>query len=163
FLQRLFAVRTKVQHATDIRPGSFARVGLEDFEIGKVLHRWPQGQIWRARQKSLDRPVLVWIEDQETRGQGSGVRGQESRVSGAGRVVRAERPHPSPPPPPPPPLATPPDPSPLLGIVVRHPDVLTLHAVGIGNVGRFWVTEPAAAAPLPEWLMRRAMQPSEAI
>jgi len=47
-------------------------------------------------------------------------------------------------------------------MVVRHPDVLTLHAVGVGSVGQFWVTEPAAAAPMPEWLMRRPLQPTEA-
>jgi serine/threonine protein kinase len=160
FLQRLFAVRTKVQHDTDIRSGSFARVGLEDFEIGKVLHRWPQGQIWRARQKSLDRPVLVWIEDQgsEVRGQGSEVRGEPRATradAGESRVEDLDFPSSD--------LPLTPDPSPLLGMMVRHPDVLTLHAVGVGSVGQFWVTEPAAAAPMPEWLMRRPIQASEAI
>jgi len=42
---------------------NLTRVGLEDFEIGKILHRWPQRSVCRARQKSLDRPVLVWIEE----------------------------------------------------------------------------------------------------
>lgn len=52
--------------------------------------------------------------------------------------------------------------SPFLGKVVRHPDVLALHAVGAGREGQFWVTEPAAAVPMPEWLLRRSLQPSEA-
>jgi hypothetical protein len=158
FLQRLFAVRTKVQHATDIRPGNLARVGLEDFEIGKVVHRWPQGQIWRARQKSLDRPVLVWIDEKpksETPEKKIEVEATEitekteNSLSVASVISVASSP-------------LDPDPSPLLGMVVRHPDVLALHAVGAGAVGQFWVTEPAAAAPMPEWLMRRPLQPTEA-
>jgi hypothetical protein len=123
FLQRLFAVRSKVQIAADIRPGTLARVGLEDFEIGKVLHHWPEGQVCRARQKSLDRPVLVWIDEMPT---------IEDRET------------------------------PLPGMLVRHPDVLALHAVGAGKEGRFLVTESAAAVPMPEWLLRRALQPTEA-
>jgi serine/threonine-protein kinase len=150
FLQRLFAVRTKVQHATDIRSGSFARVGLEDFEIGKVLHRWPQGQIWRARQKSLDRPVLVWIDEKpraekrEMKIEATEITEDTENSLSATSVASVAA-------------------APLLGMMVRHPDVLTLHAVGVGSVGQFWVTEPAAAAPMPEWLMRRPIQTSEAI
>src|SRR5207245_6697919 len=129
-------------------------VGLEDIAIGKVLHRWPEGQVSRARQKSLDRPVLVWIEEK------SSVENRESRIEknqGQAKVVD-----------PPSSILLPPSslldsPSaPLLGMVVRHPDVLALHAVGVGKEGRFLVTEPAAAVPMPEWLLRRQLLPAEA-
>jgi serine/threonine protein kinase len=151
FLQRLFAVRSKVQLTADVRPGTLARVGLEDFEIGKVLHSWPQGQVCRARQKSLDRPVLVWIEEEG---------GSKIEVGGLEKCQDQESLN----------VANEGFPSPILespsitsiGKVVRHPDVLTLHAVGAGKEGQFWVTEPAAAVPLPEWLLRRQLQPSEA-
>jgi serine/threonine protein kinase len=140
FLQRLFAVRSKVQLAADVRPGTLARVGLEDFEIGKVLHSWPQGQICRARQKSLDRPVLVWIEEEPA--------GVSSSSSDSKESASSDSSYPSS--------------SQLGGKVIRHPDVLTLHAVGAGKGGQFWVTEPAAAVPMPEWLLRRQLQPAEA-
>jgi hypothetical protein len=50
----------------------------------------------------------------------------------------------------------------LAGVVVRHPDVFALHAVGSGKEGQFLVTESAPAVPLPEWLLRRALLPAEA-
>ncbi len=146
FLQRLFAVRSRVQLTTDVRPGNLARVGLEDFEIGKVLHKWPEGQVCRARQKSLDRPVLVWINEPGVQsGKPPGDISFSRDPTGSAAV----------------PISYPSSP-PLLGTVVRHPDVLALHAVGVGKEGRFLVTEPAAAVPMPEWLLRRELQPSEA-
>jgi hypothetical protein len=48
------------------------------------------------------------------------------------------------------------------GVVVRHPDVLALHALGSGPEGRFLVTEPVAASPLPELLHARGLVPQEA-
>jgi hypothetical protein len=136
------------------------RVGLEDFEIGKVLHRWPEGQVCRARQKSLDRPVLVWIEEKATQENPKfeipdpkpesieprmehGLNTDNPcsvRVSSVAKNLDF----------------------PLAGVVIRHPEVLALHAVGSGKEGQFLVTESAAAVPLPEWLLRRSLLPSEA-
>jgi serine/threonine protein kinase len=62
FLQKLFAARVRREVPAQARSVTESQVELEDFEISKVLHRWPRGQVCRARQKSLDRPVLVWIE-----------------------------------------------------------------------------------------------------
>jgi hypothetical protein len=153
FLQRLFAVRTRVQLLTDVRPLNLTRVGLEDFEIGKVLHRWTQGQVCRARQKSLDRPVLVWIEEKPaSEDRGSRMEDRGSSVEGWQPSSTFD---------PPSSILDPPS-LPLAGVVVRHPEVLSLHAVGSGKEGQFLVTESAAAVPLPEWLLRRALLPSEA-
>src|SRR5439155_1845699 len=129
FLQRLFAVRTRVQLLPDVRPLNLTRVGLEDFEIGKILHRWPQGQVCRARQKSLDRPVLVWIEEKPpSEERGSKMEG--SKIEDRQPISSSTfDPQPS---------ILPPDPSilnprssildfpsfPLAGVVVRHPEVL---------------------------------------
>ena len=162
FLQRLFAVRTRVQLLPDVRPLNLTRVGLEDFEIGKILHRWPQGQVCRARQKSLDRPVLVWIEEKPApRGGGKfstcladqvdDNTGIEIPGSYSRQVENL-----------PPQESSILDLASLSGVVVRHPEVLALHAVGSGKEGQFLVTESAAAVPLPEWLFRRALLPSEA-
>ena len=49
------------------------------------------------------------------------------------------------------------------GVLVRHPRVLTLHAVGLCPEGRFLVTEPVAATPLAELLERQALGTREAI
>jgi tRNA A-37 threonylcarbamoyl transferase component Bud32 len=163
FLQRLFAVRSKVQLTTDVRPGTLARVGLEDFEIGKVLHSWPNGQVCRARQKSLDRPVLVWIaEDRGSKIEDGGsspssdlAQSHEgAKALGDFASLRQDSAPPS--------SILDPRSSLMLGKVVRHPDVLTLHAVGVGKEGQFLVTEPAAAVPMPEWLLRREFQSAEA-
>jgi hypothetical protein len=126
---------------------------LEDFEIGKVLHRWSEGQVCRARQKSLDRPVLVWIEEKPAKekpkseeseprmehGQNTDLSPCSVRVPSVAKSDYA-----------------------LSGVVVRHPEVLALHAVGSGKEGQFLVTESAAAVPLPEWLLRRPLLPAEA-
>jgi serine/threonine protein kinase len=154
FLQRLFAVRTRVQLLTDVRPLNLTRVGLEDFEIGKVLHRWPEGQVCRARQKSLDRPVLVWIEEKPAK---EIPKSEEIEPRMEHRLNTDLNPCSVPVPC----VAKTADFS-LTGVVVRHPEVLALHAVGTGKEGQFLVTESAAAVPLPEWLLRRALLPSEA-
>jgi hypothetical protein len=49
------------------------------------------------------------------------------------------------------------------GVVVRHPFVLNLHAVGQGDEGRFLVTEAAAATPLAIMLQRGPLAPLEAV
>ncbi|MBL8793319.1 MAG: hypothetical protein JNM56_05395, partial [Planctomycetia bacterium] len=36
--------------------------GLDDIEKGKVIQRWDTGEVWRGRQKTLERPVLVWLD-----------------------------------------------------------------------------------------------------
>src|SRR5262249_59076297 len=88
---------------------------------GKTIYGGEGGAVRWARQKSLDRPVLVWMEREPVGGS-----------------------------------ATAP------GVVVRHPDVLGLHAVGPGPQGRFLVTEPVAASALPELLQQRRLTPGEA-
>jgi hypothetical protein len=55
------------------------------------------------------------------------------------------------------------DGAPLPGVVVRHPDVLALHAVGRTPEGWCLVTAPAAAVPLGELIERRGLQPGEAV
>jgi hypothetical protein len=50
-----------------------------------------------------------------------------------------------------------------MGVVVRHPFVLNLHAVGQGPEGRFLVTEAAAATPLAVLLQRGPFMPLEAV
>jgi tRNA A-37 threonylcarbamoyl transferase component Bud32 len=47
-------------------------------------------------------------------------------------------------------------------VVVRHPHVLGLHAVGSGPEGSFLVTEPVAASPLGEVVQQRGLVPQEA-
>jgi hypothetical protein len=145
YLQRLFAARvdtapegqkrrpgdTGVRKAIGPAPAGVSTpsrpeegshpVGLADLELGKTLHRWEGHEVRWARQRSLDRPVLVWF-DRESAGKG------------------AMRP----------------------GVVVRHPDVLALHALGSGPEGRFLVTEPVAASPLAELLHARGLVPQEA-
>jgi serine/threonine-protein kinase len=122
FLQRLFAVSPRGRSGASARPQGPAEVGLADFELGKVLHGWPGGRVHRGRQKSLDRPVLVW-------------------------------------------LATAPAPAgmSLPGVLVRHPGVLGLYAIGSWAEGWFVVTEPAAAVPLAELLDRSALEPQQAV
>jgi hypothetical protein len=68
FMQRLMAASAQTRRAMEARQDEVARVTspvhvhLADFEMGKVLHRWPRGRVQRGRQKSLDRPVLIWQE-----------------------------------------------------------------------------------------------------
>jgi tRNA A-37 threonylcarbamoyl transferase component Bud32 len=58
YLQKLFAVRATPRPRKAVTGA--AAVELADFELGKRLHVWDGGAIHWARQKSLDRAVLVW-------------------------------------------------------------------------------------------------------
>src|SRR5207245_5437937 len=49
------------------------------------------------------------------------------------------------------------------GVMVRHPFVLNLHAVGQGAEGRFLVTEAVAATPLALILQRGPLAPLDAV
>jgi tRNA A-37 threonylcarbamoyl transferase component Bud32 len=121
FLQKLFAIRG----ARRARPAAPAErqtaPWLGDFELGKALHRGGACTVRRARQVSLDRPVLMWVD--------------RSPAADAARP----------------------------GVVVRHPDVLALHAIGRTEEGWCLVTAPAAAVPLAELIERRGLQPGEAV
>jgi hypothetical protein len=70
FLQRMIAASASARRAVEARQDQLARttsavlVGVDDFELGKTLHRWRNGRVQRGRQKSLDRPVLIWQETQ---------------------------------------------------------------------------------------------------
>jgi len=120
YLQRLFAVRGEApaHHAAQAMT---AGIELADIEFARTLYESAACRVRKGRQRSLDRPVLVWLDP--------------------GR--------------PPEGMAAP-------GVVVRHPSVLNLHAVGSGPEGRYLVTEPAAATPLAELLERRSLDPLEA-
>jgi serine/threonine protein kinase len=68
YLQKLFTVRgTARQRKSGIigRPAELA-----DFELGQTLHVWEGGAVYWARQRSLDRAVLVW-RDSQTRPDGA--------------------------------------------------------------------------------------------
>ena len=52
--------------------------------------------------------------------------------------------------------------APAFGVIVHHPDVLSLHAAESGQEGHCLVTNLAAATPLAELLERQALQPLEA-
>jgi Protein kinase domain len=120
YLQKLFAVRVEARPRGTGRADAEdnAAVGLANLELGKTLHRWGDNRVCWARQKALDRAVLVWFDRAAT--------------------------------------------GPIPGVVVRHPDVLALHAAGTSPEGRFLVTEPAAASPLAELLQQRGLVPLEA-
>jgi serine/threonine-protein kinase len=143
YLRKLFARRV------DTGPTAAARqlldnagVALEHFELGKSLHNGDGLVIRWARQKSLDRPVLVWVDTSAVQKDGE-TRPQIPQV---------------------PPSSPPGEPGePLPGMVVNHPDVLRLYAVGGGAEGRFLVTESVAAASLAEILQRRQLTTQEAI
>jgi serine/threonine protein kinase len=59
YLGKLFAVRGTARPRKSAVAAAGA-VELADFELGKRLHVWDGGAIHWARQKSLDRAVLVW-------------------------------------------------------------------------------------------------------
>jgi serine/threonine protein kinase len=121
YLQRLFASRVEPRAKSAARHDG-AGTRLADFELGKTIYGGDGCTVRWGRQKSLDRPVLVWMEREPAGGGAAGVP----------------------------------------GVVVRHPDVLALHAVGSGPQGRFLVTEPVAASALPELLQQRRLTPGEA-
>ncbi len=58
YLQKLFAARGTPRPRRSVAEAG--AVELADFEMGKRLHGWDGGAVHRARQKSLDRAVLVW-------------------------------------------------------------------------------------------------------
>lgn len=120
YLQKLFAVGCDASPgvANPTRPG----VELADIELGKTLYQSDTCLVRRARQKSLERPVLVWQD--------------------LGPAVAS--------------AASP-------GVVVHHPSVLTLHAVGTSSEGRYLVTEATAATPLAELLERSGLAAHEAV
>lgn len=127
FMQRLMAATAHARRAIEAREDQVAsvaspvQVGLGDFELARVLHRWGHGRVQRGRQKSLDRPVLIWME------------------TGAA-----------------------PDEQPQQGVLVRHPSLLGLYAVGTGPEGSFLVTEPSQATPLADLLERSPLTPLQA-
>jgi serine/threonine-protein kinase len=118
YLQKLFAVRAESRVRAG-GPREPRALGLADFELGKTLHRWDDHEVRWARQKSLDRATLVWLD----------------HAPPAGVVP---------------------------GVVVRHPAVLGLHAVGTTAGGTYLVTEPVPASPLSELLAQRGLVPAEA-
>jgi serine/threonine protein kinase len=120
YLQKLFAVRMEARPRSAARQRAPQALGLGDFELGKTLHRWDDHEVRWARQKSLDRATLVWLD----------------RASPRAGVVP--------------------------GVVVRHPAVLGLHAVGTTPEGSYLVTDPVAASPLSEVLGQRGPVPLEA-
>jgi hypothetical protein len=97
-------------------------VALADFELARVVHRWANGHVQRGRQKSLDRPALIWFETAAAGGD-----------------------------------------QPQHGVLVRHPDLLGLYAVGAGPEGRFLVTEPSSASPLADFLEGPPLTPLQAV
>jgi hypothetical protein len=133
FLQRLFVAAGDKQvkrHGSGPAPG-----GLADFEVLKWVADWPGGHLHRGRQRSLDRPVLVW---QETTAAGGPAKLPVATASGEKGAVRP-------------------------GVFVRHPYVLGLHIAVSTPQGRFLVTEPAAASHLAGMLEREVPQPRDAI
>jgi serine/threonine protein kinase len=128
FLQRLIAASAQARRTIEARQDDVARVSrpvhvaLADFELASVLHRWSSGRVQRGRQKSLHRPVLIWIETAPSEGD-----------------------------------------QPQHGVLVRHPDLLGLYAVGAGAEGRFLVTEPSSARPLVDFLERSPLTPLQAV
>ncbi len=68
YLQKLFTVRGTARQKKGGMVGRPAE--LADFELGQALHLWEGGAVYWARQRSLDRAVLVW-RDSETRPDGA--------------------------------------------------------------------------------------------
>ncbi|HEX5273235.1 MAG TPA: protein kinase, partial [Gemmataceae bacterium] len=58
YLQKLLAVGPAPRPRKAV--AGAAAVEMADFDLGKRLHVWEGGALHRARQKSLDRVVLVW-------------------------------------------------------------------------------------------------------
>lgn len=117
YLRRLFATRVEARPKSAVQPREAPQPGLADFELGKTLHAGVGCTVRWARQKSLDRPVLVWFAPMEG--------------------------------------AAP-------GLVVRHPDVLALHAIGTQPDGAYLVTEGVPAASLAGLLDQRPLTQQDA-
>jgi hypothetical protein len=122
YLHRLFATRGAAEAEAAAQPPVRGGIELADVELGKTLYRSDTVEVRRGRQKSLDRPVLVWRDRLRDRPEG-----------------------------------------PAPGVVVRHPAVLNLHAVGTTPEGRVLLTEPAAATPLADLLQRGNPPPLDAV
>jgi serine/threonine protein kinase len=121
YLKKLFSARGESAAKAALKPQTGAAIELADVELGKTLQHCGNCLVRRGHQKSLDRPVLVWLNTCPV-------------APGA----------------------------PAPGVVVHHPSVLTLHAVGACADGRFLVTSSAAAIPLAELLERSRPEPLEA-
>jgi serine/threonine protein kinase len=117
YLQKLFARRVEAK-CPSAKGGA---PELTDLELGKLVYAGESCEVRWARQKSLDRPVLVW---------------RDSRPLPAG--------------------------SPLPGVMVRHPYVLGLHAVGTSPQGFFLVTEAMPTVSLAQLVPQRGLVPLEA-
>jgi serine/threonine protein kinase len=122
YLQRLFAMRGETDASAPAQAGTRRVIELSDVEFAKAVHQSSGCVVRKGRQKSLDRPVLAWLDP--------------------GPAAAGE---------------------PAPGVMVRHPSVLSLHAVGSSAEGRYVVTEPAAATPLADLLERRGLEPLEAV
>ncbi len=62
YLQKLFARRVATRPKASARSLRDVPAEFADFEPGKTLHQWDGGLVYSARQKSLDRPVLLWLD-----------------------------------------------------------------------------------------------------
>jgi serine/threonine protein kinase len=62
YLQKLFTVRGTARPKKSAVTAAGV-VELADFELGTMLHAWDGGAVHWARQRSLDRAVLVWRDD----------------------------------------------------------------------------------------------------
>jgi hypothetical protein len=71
YLQKLFAVRGTARPKK--AAASAGPAEMADFELGKMLHSWEGGAVHWARQKSLDRAVLVWRDSTPVAGAVPGV------------------------------------------------------------------------------------------
>jgi serine/threonine protein kinase len=146
YLQRLFGLRSGAGGRTRAGRQTGLSAGPADFELGRTLFRWDDHEVRWARQQSLDRPALVWSIPNGSREPGVGGRQSAQKPE---NVRHAHD-------------AVPSTPAPTPGVVVRHPCVLGLHAVGSGPEGGFLVTEPVAASPLAEVVQQRGLVPQEA-
>ncbi|HXG12647.1 MAG TPA: protein kinase [Gemmataceae bacterium] len=62
FLQKLFAARVERRPRRAARPEAPVAPWLGDFELGKTVYAGEDCVVRRARQTSLDRPVLLWVD-----------------------------------------------------------------------------------------------------
>jgi hypothetical protein len=88
YLQRLFGLRTQAGHRPIGGRPSAQATGPVDFELGRTLYRWNDHDVRWARQKSLDRPVLVWSIPKGALGHSAPPTTQRSRLTSPGVVVR---------------------------------------------------------------------------
>src|SRR5262249_29690729 len=120
-------------------------IDLTDVELGRTMQSSTSCVLRKGRQKSLDRPVLVWFDPASRRPPSTPEVVLDGQDSTRRESCSANGPPPAP------------------GVVVRHGSVLNLHAVGSSPDGRFMVTEAVAANPLAELGERRRLAPLEAV